>query len=221
MNSDNKRNTWVLPDGVEERLPPGARRVEEMRRTVLDTFEAWGYDLVTPPPIEYLDSLLITDDEELDLQTFKLTDQLSGRLLGVCADMTPQVARIDARSLGHRAINRLCYAGTVLHTRPASVGESRAPHQLGAELYGSKALASDAEIVRLTLSVLDVLKLDDLYLDLGHAGVVTGLMRMADLDAATEVLVLDNLRRKSRHEMERDLGDLVALPVRDNVMPLG
>ena len=210
-----RRATWALPDGVSERLPPGTRHLERMRRTILDTFDAWGYDLVIPPLIEYLDSLLIANDDELDLQTFKLIDQLSGRLLGARADMTPQVARIDAHSLRHRAVNRLCYAGTVLHTRPAGVGESRTPYQFGAEIYGSASLTGDAEIIRLMLAVLHALGLDDLYLDLGHAGVAAALIGMAGLNADEEAVVSDCLRRKSRHEMEACLGDKVPSPVRD------
>src|SRR5210317_594182 len=146
---------WQLPDGVEEVLPARAESVESLRRRLLDLYRSWGYRLVIPPLMEFTESLLVGLGADLDLLTFKLTDQLSGRALGVRADITPQVARIDAHSLGQNGITRLCYAGSILHTRPKSLMASRSPIQLGAELYGDNSLAADVEIVRLMLATLE------------------------------------------------------------------
>jgi ATP phosphoribosyltransferase regulatory subunit len=131
---------WLLPDGVEEVLPAQAESVEHLRRTLLDLYHSWGYRLVIPPLMEFTESLLVGLGEDLDLLTFKLTDQLSGRTLGIRADITPQVARIDAHSLAEEGVTRLCYAGSTLHTRPKSLLASRSPLQVGAELYGDDSL---------------------------------------------------------------------------------
>jgi len=149
---ENER--WLLPEGIEELLPPQALGLELLRRRVLDLLLSWGYELVTPPLIEYLDSLLTGTGNDLDLQTFKLTDQLSGRLMGVRADMTPQVARIDAHHLRREVPTRLCYLGTVLKTRPDDHGGTRAPLQLGAELYGHPGPESDIEVLALMVAAL-------------------------------------------------------------------
>ena len=146
------RTRWLLPAGIEEVLPKNAATLEQNRRKLLDLFATWGYQLVIPPFIEFTDSLLIGDSEDLDLQTFKLTDQLSGRSMGVRADMTPQVARIDAHMLKSECPTRLCYCGTVLRTRPETAGGSRSPLQIGAELYGHNGLASDVKIISLMIA---------------------------------------------------------------------
>ena len=143
---------WQLPAGLDEVLPPDGARYEQLRRGLLDLFDCWGYDLVIPPLVEYLDSLLIGAGSDLDRQTFKLTDFESGRSLGVRADMTPQVARIDAHQLRREGPSRLCYIGTVLRTMPAGIVRTRSPVQVGAELYGHPGVESDVEIVSLMLA---------------------------------------------------------------------
>src|SRR3990170_7674545 len=146
------KDRWLLPDGVEEILPAEARRLEAMRRRILDLFQAWGYELVMPPLIEYLESLLTGAGKDMDLQTFKLTDQLTGRLMGVRADMTPQAARIDAHYLKRRAPTRLCYLGPVLRTRPDEFAGSREPLPLGAEPFCYAGPAAAAQILSLMLA---------------------------------------------------------------------
>jgi len=188
---------WQLPDGVEEVLPAQAESVEYLRRALLDLYRSWGYRLVIPPLIEFTESLLVGLGEDLDLLTFKLTDQLSGRTLGIRADITPQVARIDAHSLAEDGVTRLCYAGSTLHTRPKSLLASRSPIQVGAELYGDDSLGADVEIVRLMLATLDAAGLVGITLDLGHVGIYNAVLDRAGLDAEQERTVFDALQRKS------------------------
>ena len=188
---------WQLPDGVEEVLPARARAVEALRRRLLDLYRGWGYQMVIPPLVEFTDSLLIGLGQDLDLLTFKLTDQLSGRTMGVRADITPQVARIDAHSLAQDGITRLCYAGSTLHTRPKTLMASRSPIQLGAELYGDNSLAADVEIVRLMLATLEEAGVGNVTLDLGHVGVYEAVLGSAGLSPAREQTVFDALQRKS------------------------
>jgi ATP phosphoribosyltransferase regulatory subunit len=145
-----------LPEGIEEILPPAASRLERLRRRLLDLYASWGYELVMPPLIEFLESLLTGTGNDLELQTFKLTDQLSGRMMGVRADMTPQVARIDAHLLKRDGPVRLCYMGTVLRTRADGFGGSRSPYQAGVELYGHRGHESDLEVLTLMLETLAV-----------------------------------------------------------------
>lgn len=199
---------WQLPDGVEEVLPARAAAVERLRRELLDLYRSWGYQLVIPPLIEFTESLLVGLGHDLDLLTFKLTDQLSGRTMGVRADITPQVARIDAHSLAEDGVSRLCYAGTTLHTRPTSLMASRAPIQLGAELYGDNSLAADVEIIRLMLATLARAGGDSMppiTLDLGHVGVYESVLAAAGLDPAQEETVFDALQRKSVPDLEAAL----------------
>jgi len=193
---------WLLPEGIDEVLPPEAWRLEGVRRRLLDQFRGWGYELVIPPFIEYLESLLTGTGRDLDLQTFKLTDQLSGRLMGIRADITPQAARLDAHQLRREEPTRLCYLGTVLHSRPDGFAGSRSPLQLGAELYGHAGVESDVEIVCLMLETLAAAGVRDLYLDLGHVGVYRGLARAAGLDADQETTLFDALQRKAEPEIE-------------------
>jgi ATP phosphoribosyltransferase regulatory subunit len=193
---------WQLPDGVEEVLPARARAVERLRRRLLDLYRGWGYELVIPPLVEFTDSLLIGLGQDLDLLTFKLTDQLSGRTMGVRADITPQVARIDAHSLAQDGVTRLCYAGSTLHTRPKTLMASRSPIQLGAELYGDNSLAADVEIVRLMLATLDAAGLSNITLDLGHVGVYEAVLECAGLSADQEETVFDALQRKSLPDLK-------------------
>ena len=193
---------WMLPDGVEELLPPRAAAMERLRRELLDLFSVWGYDMVTPPLIEYLDSLLTGTGNDLDLQTFKLTDQLSGRLMGVRADMTPQVARIDAHRMSGDGVRRLCYTGTVVHTRPGSFSGSRCPHQAGAELFGYAGLDADLEVIALMLATLELAGLGDLHLDLGHVNIYRQLIKGAELSPAREAELFDIMQRKAVPELE-------------------
>ncbi len=193
---------WQLPEGIEEILPARAATVERLRRTLLDLYRSWGYQLVIPPLVEFTESLLVGLGRDLDLLTFKLTDQLSGRTLGVRADITPQVARIDAHSLAQEGITRLCYAGSTLHTRPKTLLASRSPIQLGAELYGDNSLAADVEIVRLMLATLETAGLAQITLDLGHVGVYEAVLEQAGLDAEQEQTVFDALQRKSVPDLE-------------------
>src|SRR4051794_28776339 len=162
---------WVLPEYIDDILPPEAERIEALRRRLLDHFRGYGYRLVQPPLVEHLESLLTGTGRDLDLQTFKVVDQLSGRLLGVRADMTPQVARIDAHLLNEPGLTRLCYFGSVLHTIPTGVAQAREIVQLGAELYGHAGVESDREVLELLLSSLAAVGATSLHLDLAHAGV--------------------------------------------------
>ncbi|MFT4614790.1 MAG: ATP phosphoribosyltransferase regulatory subunit [Bacteroidia bacterium] len=198
---------WQLPDGVEEVLPAQAEAVEKLRRNLLDMYASWGYRLVIPPLMEFTRSLLVGLGEDLDLLTFKLTDQLSGETLGIRADITPQVARIDAHSLGEEGVTRLCYAGSTLHTRPKSMLASRSPIQVGAELYGDDSLGADVEIVRLMLATLEIAGLSQVTLDLGHVGVYEAVLAAADLEDEQERTVFDALQRKSVPDMQAALAD--------------
>lgn len=200
---------WQLPDGIEEVLPAQAATVEQLRRRLLDMFRGWGYELVIPPLVEFTDSLLSGLGQDLDLLTFKLTDQLSGRSMGVRADITPQVARIDAHSLAPEGVSRLCYAGSTLHTRPKSLMASRSPIQLGAELYGDDSLAADVEVIRLMLATLDEAELQQSYtLDLGHVGVYEAVLASAGLSDEQEAAIFDCLQRKSVPDLMQALDNV-------------
>jgi ATP phosphoribosyltransferase regulatory subunit len=192
---------WLLPDGVDEVLPPQAGAIEGLRRQILSLYDSWGYDLVMPPAIEYLDALLTGVARDLDVQTFKLTDQISGRLMGVRADMTPQAARIDAHQLRRDCPVRLCYTGTVLQTRPEGPAASRNPLQVGVELYGHAGMESDAEVIALMIETLRLAEVHGPHLDLGHVGIFRGLAEQAGLDAATESRLWEALQRKAASEV--------------------
>ena len=193
--------TWLLPDGVADVLPEQARRLEQLRRQLLDSLAARGYELIYTPLVEYVESLLIADNTDLDLQTFKLIDQISGRLLGVRADMTPQVARIDAHVRPLVGIARYCYAATVLHTHPQGLSASRTPLQLGAELFGCDALAADLEMLDTMLTVLQQAGQTHLHVDLGHVAIFRELARLADLTAEQEQQLFDVYQRKAIPEL--------------------
>lgn len=193
---------WLLPEGIDELLPDQALRVERLRQTCLENFQRWGYSLVQPPLLEYLDSLLVGTGRDLELNTFKLVDQLNGRMMGLRADITPQVARIDAHRLGGDGINRLCYFGNVLRTHPAHLGGSRSPLQFGAELYGHSGVASDAEVVGLMLETTRRAGLSDVCVDLGHVGIFRTLARLCGLAAAQEHQLFDLLQRKAVPELQ-------------------
>lgn len=214
------QDRWLLPEGIEEVLPDEARRLEAMRRQVLDLFASWGYELVMPPLIEYVESLLTGVGQDMALQTFMLTDQLTGRLMGVRADMTPQAARIDAHYLKREGPVRLCYLGPVLRTRPGELGGSREPLQLGAELFGASGADSDAELVALMVATLARVGIADPHIDLGHVGVFRALSAHAGLDAEREARVFDALQRKARSELEALLARDVAPQARDMLLAL-
>ncbi|QGM21285.1 ATP phosphoribosyltransferase regulatory subunit [Spiribacter sp. 2438] len=192
---------WLLPDAIEEVLPPAAQSLEVLRRSALDACRHWGYELVVPPAIEYLEALLSGAAHDLDLQTFKLTDQLSGRMMGVRADITPQVARIDAHQLRRDGVVRLCYAGTVLRARPEEPAGSRNPLQLGAEVYGHSGVESDVEIIALMAEVLGQAGIRNLQVDLGHVGLFRGLVAEAALSQVDESLLWDALQRKATGDL--------------------
>ncbi|MDA8329179.1 MAG: ATP phosphoribosyltransferase regulatory subunit [Betaproteobacteria bacterium] len=174
---------WILPEYIEDLLPETALRMENLRHALLDLFRTHGYEIVAPPLLEYLDSLLTGTGSDLDLQTFKLVDQLSGKSMGLRADITPQTARIDAHLLKREGITRLCYAGTVVHTLPTRNYRSRELMQLGAELYGHTGYEADVEIQKLMLDALKLAGVSDLYLDIGHVGVFRGLLNCASIPA--------------------------------------
>ncbi len=177
---------WLLPEYIEDILPSEALRIEGLRRRILDLFRAHGYELVMPPMLEYLESLLTGTGHDLDLRTFKLVDQLSGRLLGLRADITPQVARIDAHLLNREGVTRLCYAGSVVHAQPSGLNRTREPLQIGAEVYGHAGVESDVEIQALMVSALRLAGVDDLYLDLGHVAVFRSLMQRGGVNGELE-----------------------------------
>ena len=195
------KDSWLLPDGIEETLPEEAKHLENLRAQLLELFACWGYELVIPPFIDFLDSLLIGSGHDLDLQTFKLTDQISGKMLGIRADMTPQVARIDAHHLKHPWPTRLCYVGTILHTRGDPLEKTRSPMQIGAELYGHGGKESDIEVIRLMLEMLAITGLQNVHLDLGHVGIYRALSKQAGLTCAQESELFDVLQRKARPEL--------------------
>lgn len=197
-----QKNSWILPEGIEEILPEDAKHLEGLRSKLLEMFACWGYDLVIPPLIDFLDSLLTGSGHDLDLQTFKLTDQVSGEMLGVRADMTPQVARIDAHNLKYEWPTRLCYVGTILNARSDPLHKTRSPMQIGAELYGHAGKESDVEVIRLMLEMLALTGLQNIHLDLGHVGIYRALSRQAGLTELQESELFGVLQRKARPELQ-------------------
>ncbi|MDP6375269.1 MAG: ATP phosphoribosyltransferase regulatory subunit [Pseudomonadales bacterium] len=214
-----KRYNWRLPEGVGELLPPRAWDLEMIRRCVLDLFHSWGFEYVEPPIIEYLDSLLVAGGSDLDLQTLKVVDQRSGRMMGVRADITSQTARIDAHSLRAGGITRLCYAGTVVHANPAATLESRVPIKAGAELFGDASLAADAEVVALMLESLRRSGVETPVLVVGHMGVYNALVNALGEETEFDTQALfEAVQSKSETDIAQLLGDgeaadqLVRLP---------
>ncbi|MFZ6744192.1 ATP phosphoribosyltransferase regulatory subunit [Undibacterium sp. JH2W] len=177
---------WLLPENIADILPSEARKIEELRRVLLDNFRLYGYELVMPPMLEYIESLLSGAGQDMDLRTFKLVDQISGRTMGLRADMTTQVARIDAHLLNRHTVTRLCYAGSVLHTKPSGLHATREPLQIGAEIYGHAGLEADAEIQELVLACMALVHVADVRLDLSHVGVLRALLAADPLAKAQE-----------------------------------
>jgi ATP phosphoribosyltransferase regulatory subunit len=187
---------WLLPENIADVLPSEARKIEELRRLMLDNFRLYGYELVMPPLLEYLESLQTGAGPDTDLRTFKLVDQISGRMLGLRPDMTPQVARIDAHLLNRTSVTRLCYAGSVLHTRPSGLHATREPLQIGAEMYGHAGLEADAEIQELALASLALAGFTDVRLDLSHVGVLRAILADDAAAARDEAALYTLLRAK-------------------------
>jgi len=197
---------WLLPESISDILPSEARRIEELRRRLLDLYRTYGYELVMPPMVEYIESLLTGSGRDLDLRTFKLIDQLSGRTLGLRADITPQVARIDAHLLNRAGLTRLCYSGHVLHARPAGALSTREPLQVGAELYGHDGLEADLEVIELLLDSLRVAGVRSVRIDLGHVAVVRSLL--AALPGLSEDDIFPLIQSKDAPALEQSLSGL-------------
>ncbi len=202
---------WVLPDHIADVLPSQARHIEELRRRLLDTARGYGYELVMPPLLEHLDSLLTGTGAALDLQTFKLVDQLSGRTLGLRADTTAQVARIDAHLLNRQGVARLSYCGPVLHTRPDRARASREPLQLGCELFGHAGIEADMEVLLLAIDCLRAAKLGPLRVDLADSALVRAQLGGLETDAATLKKIHDALARKDRSSLNELLNSVTKL----------
>ncbi len=200
---------WLLPDGVEEILPDEAAKLESLRREALDLFRVWGYELIITPLIEFLDSLLVGSSRDLDLHTFKLIDQLSGQLLGIRADITPQAARIDAHRLHRAGPVRLCYADSVLHTVPRGIRASRAPIRVGAEFYGHAGIECDIEVICLMSAMLRRAGVENIHLVLGHVGIYRSLLAAAGMAAEAEAELFEAVQRKAYGEVDQLLGDSV------------
>ena len=193
---------WLLPENIADVLPSEARKIEELRRVIIDNFHLYGYELVMPPMLEYLESLLAGAGQDMDLRTFKLIDQLSGRALGIRADMTTQVARIDAHLLNRPSITRLCYCGSVLHTRPIGLHATREPLQIGAEIYGHAGLEADAEIQELALASLALAGFTHVRLDLCHVGILRALIESDANAQKDERALYTSLRAKDVPALE-------------------
>ncbi|MGY1490655.1 ATP phosphoribosyltransferase regulatory subunit [Methylobacillus pratensis] len=199
---------WLLPEYIEDVLPAEAARVEQLRRSLLDLFKVHGYQYVIPPMMEYMESLTTGIGHDLDIATFKVVDQLTGKLMGIRADITPQTARIDAHMLNNQGVTRLCYAGSVLRTSPDGLARSREPLHVGAELYGHAGVESDIEIQRLMIKALHAVGLDTLYIDVSHVGIFASLLENAGIGEAQEQELYAALQSKDQsavRELGRDL----------------
>jgi len=188
---------WLLPEHIDDILPAEAMRIELLRRLILDLFFKHKFQLVMPPLVEFTDSLLTGTGHDLDLRTFKLVDQLSGRMMGVRADITPQVARIDAHLLNQSGVTRLCYCGSVLHTRPLGPAATREPIQIGAEIYGHAGIASDLEIQSLLCQALAAAGVKGARMDVGHVAVFRSLARAGEIGPELEVELFEALQQKA------------------------
>ncbi len=200
---------WLLPEFIEDILPAEAMRIESLRRKILDLFFKKKYELVMPPLLEYMDSLLTGTGHDLELRTFKVVDQLSGRMMGVRADITPQVARIDAHLLNRKGVTRLCYCGSVLHTHPAAPGATREPIQVGAEMYGEAGVAADVEMLELLCQALRIAGARNARIDIGHVAVFRGIAQRGDVQGELEAELFEALQRKdipALKELTKGLG---------------
>jgi ATP phosphoribosyltransferase regulatory subunit len=192
---------WLLPENIEDILPAEAARIERLRRAILDLFAASRYELVMPPLIEYVDSLLTGTGHDLDVRTFKVVDQISGRMMGLRADITPQVARIDAHLLNRKGVTRLCYCGSVLHTRAAAPAATREPIQIGAEIFGHAGVESDLEVQRLLCRALALARVKKVRLDIGHVAVFRAIVHAAKAGAELEAALFAALQKKDLPEL--------------------
>ena len=210
---------WLLPEFIEDILPAEAMRIEMLRRRILDLFFGHKYELVMPPLLEYMDSLLTGTGHDLELRTFKVVDQLSGRMMGLRADITPQVARIDAHLLNRTGVTRLCYCGSVLHTRPAGPAATREPIQIGAELYGAAGVEADLEILRLLCQVLELAGVRNVRVDIGHVSVFRSIARAAEVGAELEAQLFEALQKKDVPAL-RELTRKMEVKTRDALLLL-
>uniref|UniRef100_UPI0038B31050 ATP phosphoribosyltransferase regulatory subunit n=1 Tax=Nitrogeniibacter aestuarii TaxID=2815343 RepID=UPI0038B31050 len=210
---------WVLPEYFQDVLPPEADKLEQLRRRLLDAFRSHGYQMVVPPLIEYLESLLTGAGQDLTLRTFKSVDQLSGRTLGVRADMTPQVARIDAHLLNREGVTRLCYCGAVAHAMPATLTASREPMQLGAEIYGHAGIEADIEVMRLLNEVMTIARVETSRIDVSHVGLFRALIERSGFDDEAVRDVLGLLQTKDIPGLSERLADC-AEPVKSALLAL-
>jgi ATP phosphoribosyltransferase regulatory subunit len=210
---------WILPEYVEDILPAEAMRIESLRRSILDLFFGNKFELVMPPLLEYMDSLLTGTGHDLDVRTFKVIDQFSGRTMGVRADITPQVARIDAHLLNRKGVTRLCYCGAVLHTRPASPGATREPIQIGAELFGEAGVKADLEIQKLLCDALMLAGVRGTRIDIGHVGVFGSIVRAGGVNRETESALFEALQKKDAPEL-RTLTKKLSPKTRDALLLL-
>ncbi len=201
---------WLLPDQLSDILPAEAKRLESLRRRLLDLYASYGYALIQPPLVEHVESLMIDQARDLDLRTFKVVDQASGRLLGLRADMTPQAARIDAHQIQNQGVTRICYAGSVLHAQPAGLLSSREPVQVGCELFGHAGLEADLEVQELALASLDAAGIQKVRLDLSHRGVFLALRDQDPGLAAIETDVLLALQAKDRVRLNQLVSSLAS-----------
>ena len=212
-------SNWLLPEYIQDMLPDEAWRIERMRAAVLELLRRSGYQLVAPPLLEYVESLLVNGSHDMDLRTFKLVDQLGGRTLALRADITPQVARIDAHLLNRQGVTRLCYAGSVLHTQPSGLMRTREPLQIGAELYGHSGLESDLEVQCLMLQILTALGITGVHLDLGHVALFRALVQHAGIERQMEMELFGALQGKDASAL-RQLTDNLSTEAKNAFLAL-
>jgi ATP phosphoribosyltransferase regulatory subunit len=203
--SNSFNNRWLLPDGIEEILPPDARAIEFYRQKILNLYDRWGYDLVMPAMIEFTDSLLTGTANSMQSKTFTLVDQITGKQMGLRSDMTPQVARIDAHQMANKGVSRFCYCGHLIHAQADGINPRRSPLQIGAEIFGNASIDADIEVVCLMLETLHSVKLDKVIIDLGHVGIFRSLFEQSGLDKQLESRLFDMLQRKSIPELKEFL----------------